>query len=351
MVLVFGSLLYANDNPFQIAFLIAPYYAIVLSRALCALPRAVPAQVGRALGRGAILVAAVAAQAFEIGRHVAAHRSIGNPMFAMDAQQEIVSALLVRGIESPLTTTYNSVGFYEFLSDHRLRPVHLYPLLLPGRSEEGDREAFVRSWKIALMSSHKSIVLPLGYNIFEGGRQDPDLVREALLAACESLGVEAREVQRFPALGPAAFGLYEIAGAPHPATPIQPIARKQPWHAVEEVPASAGTRAALGGLEPGLLIGSFLIESVTGPSDGSVLVHARSSSGDVATFEVRLLSSRPAPPAHSGAYAVYYRSPEGNGSARPLVEGAQAIADRIARAPADSLPLPGLTRYPERVER
>ena len=283
-VLVFGALLYASDNPFQIAFLIAPFYAIVVARALYALYRVVSVKNGPVLGRVALFLIAGSVQASELVGFGAAHRTIGNPMFSMDAQRQIVSTLVSRGIDNIYTSTYNSVGFYEFLSEGRIRPVHLYPLLLPapGMNPERYREISKRAWMIALLKTPGPVILPLGYNVFEGGKQDPDIVRAAFFAACESLDISAHESARFPKEGPPAFGLYEISGTPHAKEPIEKIVVESPTdrpsspqqNVVVEPPAGLQTRALLGQLGPGSKLGDFVVENVTDPFEGGIFVHA-----------------------------------------------------------------------------
>lgn len=352
-VLCFGAWLYGTDNPFQIALLIAPIYAIVVARALYALYRGLAKRLTPTLSLAAVLLAACVIQATEITEFALAHRRIANPMLAMDAQRQLVATLVARGIEAPLTTTYNSAGFYELFSEGRIRPVHLYTLLQPrpGMTPQRYREASERAWMIAISATRGPVVLPLGYNVFEGGRQDTDLVRSAFFSACRNLSVSARESARFPETGPPAFGLYEIVGEPHPLHPILPREPPASQSPAPEPQAGRDTRALLGGMNRGAALGQFVVDSVTEPIHGAILVRAHSPSGAHATFEVHLLSATPSPPAQSGQYAVYYRNPERGVSPASLVEAAQALATHMGRAAPGLRSPPGLTRHPAAEER
>lgn len=175
----------------------------------------------------------------------------------------------------------------------------------------------------------------------------------AALAAAAALFVAcAREPEPPAAQGgatptgsPAGHAGVPPSGAPagHAATPPSgpPPEERTP------VPASAETTAALGGLAPGTVLGSFVVTSVSEPTAGAIVIRTKPD----ATFEVRLASDDPPPPARTGAYAVYYREPRGlaKGAAagnEALVEAAQAIAKRISTAPAGTPVVPGLAVLP-----
>jgi hypothetical protein len=106
------------------------------------------------------------------------------------------------------------------------------------------------------------------------------------------------------------------------------------------LPARASTLEALGGLAEGMPLGPFQISGVTEPTDGAVIVHATSATGEV-TYEVRVASDAPLPAARGGRYAVYYQSSEGGAD---VVAGAVALGHRLEHA--GSPPLDGLTTYP-----
>ncbi len=107
-------------------------------------------------------------------------------------------------------------------------------------------------------------------------------------------------------------------------------------------PAQAATLHALGDIAPGMPLGSYQISAVSEPIDGAVLVRANSSAGEI-VYEVRLLTARPLPPAKTRLYSVYYRGIDGGAD---VLAGASALADLLGRAPPDTPPLPGLTKYP-----
>jgi hypothetical protein len=355
-VLVFGAWLYGAENSFQISLLIAPIYAVVVARALYALHRVLAERVSSRFSPAIVALAVLPIQATELTQFVLAHRRVANPMLAMEGQRQLVEALVERGVEAPLTTTYNSAGFYEFLSGGLVRPTHLYPLLQPrpGLTDRENRDTYERAWMIAISDARGPVVLPLGYNLFEGGGQDPDVVRSAFFSACRNLSVSARETARFPATGPPTFGLYEIAGEPnprHPIVPVTPPVTSSPRQRPPEQDAGRDTRAFLGGLEPGATLGELIVDSMTEPVDGAVIVRARSPSGARATLEVRLSSATPPPPAESGRYAIYYRNPEDAVSREALVEAARALAARMDEAEPGVRSPPGLTPYPAAEER
>jgi len=111
-----------------------------------------------------------------------------------------------------------------------------------------------------------------------------------------------------------------------------------------EAPAPSAVPAtlhALGDLAPGMTLGPYVVRGVSEPTSGAVLVRASSSAGDV-TYEVRLLSDRPLPPARTGKYSIYYRGTDGGAD---ILAGATALAAILEKAP-DAPPLPGITLYP-----
>jgi hypothetical protein len=126
----------------------------------------------------------------------------------------------------------------------------------------------------------------------------------------------------------------------------QPDRPSNPQQNVGEPPAGLQTRALLGQLGPGSKLGDFVVENVTDPFEGGIFVHAHSSSNVRITFEVRLLSTTPHPPAQSRGYAVYYRNPDGPVSQEALQNAALILAKQMDQAPADLPAPPGLTRHP-----
>jgi|GEM_PF-6085389 len=345
----FAALLYGAENPFQIALFLEPFYAIVVARALYAIYRRLIVYGRPIIVATVLLVAAATLQSYELAGFAGAHRSVGNPMLAMQAQRQIVAALIARGEEAPLTATYNSMGFYEFLSHGRIRPIHLHRVLQPYPDMDAREyeESSTRAWMIALLEHPGPVILPLGYNVFEGGGQDRDLVRRAFFGACQQLGVSAHESARFPADGPPAFGLYELVGSPRLSAPI-PVRQRHPRQDVRNLPtpASAQTRALLGGLDRGARLDVLVVEDITDPFGGAIFVRTRSPSGGRATFEVRLMSAAPPPPAQSRGYAIFYRHPDGEVSSTTLTAGAAALARIMDGAPAGLRPPPGLSRHP-----
>jgi hypothetical protein len=346
IVVVLGALMYGDRNPVQLALLVAPLYAIVAARALFALGRTLAARVGRARSAVVLGALAVAVQGGEIAAFVGAHRTIDNPMMAMQAQRELASTLVARGIEHPLTTTYNAVGVFEFLSEGRVTPLHLYPMLMPAPGVDAPRARAMseRAFRIALSRGRdrSPVVLSLGHNVFEGGRENAVVVRDAFFAACRTMGLEPREVARFPAAGTPMLGLYEATGDASGAPAVEPVDEASLEQ--EELPASASTRATLGGLAPGTVLGVFVVDSVSEPVDGAVIVRARSDTVRVA-FELRLDSEQPLPPVRSGPYAIYFRGPTTDVPRDDLFAAARALGDILARAPPGTPPLRGLTTY------
>jgi hypothetical protein len=106
------------------------------------------------------------------------------------------------------------------------------------------------------------------------------------------------------------------------------------------VPARSSTQETLGVAE-GMPLASYQVSGVSEPTDGAVLVRARSPNGEV-TYEVWLASDTPLPAAKGGPYAVYYRSSDAGAD---VLAGAVALGHILERAPS-SPPLAGLTTYP-----
>jgi len=204
---------YDDRFPLQVAFLLAPWYALVVARLLVDVHRFLARPIGRRAALAAAAALGIAAQAPSLYRFVRAHATVGNPMLSAPAQRELTAALLARGEREPLTTTYNAVGVLETLSDGKLSPIHLYPLLAPRPGD--DRDAYRRraeaGFARALDQLRGPFVLPLADNLFEGLDEDPTLVREAFAAACAKAGRAPREIGRFPSTGRPLVALYEVA--------------------------------------------------------------------------------------------------------------------------------------------
>jgi hypothetical protein len=352
-VLVPAALLYDEASPLQVAFYLLPLYALVLARALFA-AQGVLARVEEAMTRrwprrgssrsslaGAVVAAlAVGLQAHEIGEYVAAHRGIRNPMLSMEGERELTAALVARGDRAPLTVTYNAAGVLEHLSGGALAPVHLYPLFYPrGGKDRTDPEGAERGLRAAFACARGPLVLPLGDNPFEGGREDLEVVRAAFPVAAAQAHLRPREVGRFPGGEEAAmFALYALDPVPGQA-PLDCAAAAASGEGADreergprsQRAASWETTAALGGIAPGTVAGAFVVASVSEPAGGAIAIVAQGKEG-AATFEVRLAGGDASPPGRAGAYAVYYRHAP---AIRPedLAAGAAAIAERIASAP------------------
>ena len=100
-------------------------------------------------------------------------------------------------------------------------------------------------------------------------------------------------------------------------------------HGEPEPPAGDATRAALGGVGPGVTVGPFVVRTVSEPVRGAILIRTKEG----AVYEVRIASEERPPPARAGRFGVYYRRMRVGASYPPedLVAGAQAIAKSIER--------------------
>jgi hypothetical protein len=154
--------------------------------------------------------------------------------------------------------------------------------------------------------------------------------RIVLVALLAAIGLAAFLVSRQPTPHPeeAERSSLEPSGSPRPA----PEATKTP----------RGDLGSLGEIAEGAQLGSFRIESVQGPADGAVRVFARSPT-DVVTYEIRLASDAPLPPAKAGLYNIYYRSTD---AGPEVLAGATALAELLKKAPPNAPPIRGLTKYP-----
>lgn len=213
VVVTLTALFYDDAYPLQVAFLIAPWYALVVARMLLELARFSSLRLGPRSAAAAVLLLAAGAQGQELWRFQRAHLSIENPMLAGEAQRQLAAGLVRLNARRPLTTTYNQVGVLEFLSDGKVAPVHLYRLLVPrpGDDRVAVRERAEEAFVEALRELGGPVVLPTAENLFEGLHQDPKLVREAFAAACARLHLQAREVGRYPEGGRPLFEVYAVA--------------------------------------------------------------------------------------------------------------------------------------------
>jgi hypothetical protein len=336
VVVLCGALFYSDKNPVQVALVLLPFYAIVVARMLFGLTRALASSIGNVPALALVILGGASIKGSEIAGFIALHRSIANPMLSMEAQRELTDAIVARGDAAPLTTTYNAVGFIELLSNLKVAPIHLYPLLTPSSNSVARQRAVAeRAFRIALTSARGPVVLSLAHNIFEGGGQDVDLVHDAFAAASAALGLEVREIGRYPAKGPPLLGLYEAVGHIE-GTHVESGGEEEPRAGGAQPQASRATLAALGGVSPGARVGPFAIDAVTGPLDGAIRVHATSPIGGV-TYEIRLWSAAPAPPARAGNVAVFYDH-QGSTPLELVMAGAEALAGLIPQAFQDAPP-------------
>lgn len=210
VICVIGGILYNESNPFQVVFLLLPFYVLVMGRAVwrlgCWGARFMPRRVALTI----VVTATLGLQGYQLAQFNALHDRVGNPMLSMPGQRELADALEEQGIKEPLTMTYNAVGGLEMLSEGRLRPIHLHRVLTSGDTGEGRMARDINTWRLVLTQWQNPIVVPIGTNMFEGGGFDVAAVRQALDTAAKELGLRLHQKQTFPSVGPPMFALLEV---------------------------------------------------------------------------------------------------------------------------------------------
>jgi hypothetical protein len=341
------SMFYREHRDYQFVLLV-PLFSLAVAHSLDALMtvvgRALP---GRAPSCAACAIVAAAPMGAQLADCARFWRDLGHAKNAMLDQrvQRDSAEYLERARIRPITTTFYAVGQYELLTRGRVRPLHASNLFRNDR-RKFSRDELLAIWRRLLAIDCRApryVLLPLGSNPVEQRHFDEEGIRAALLADSDTYAEGITRLESFVGRGgEPLLELYRVEGCPLGPIPPPPASEDRSPKAMGERPASGATMAALGGLTVGARIGELVVSGLTEPVGGAILVHTEQG----ITFEVRLASDEPPPPARAGAYAVFYRKPrEGSGSppTEKLVRSAQAIADRIAGSSGAGPTPPGLT--------
>lgn len=210
-VTTLSSLLYGRADQFQSAFMLAPFYAVVLGRMFLLTwdQLRMASNIYKPL-ISLFSALAIGVTGWSLTSFIKAHFHVRNSMFSMAAQKSVADDLLRRGVHQPLTTTYNAVGVYEFLSSGAIQPIHLYKLFFRPNTGEPFTQFVEQNWEQVLLRYNGPVLLNVGHNVFESDNYDIDIVRRSFFDACKKLDIKTTLArQYFSEDGTPIFELYD----------------------------------------------------------------------------------------------------------------------------------------------
>jgi hypothetical protein len=272
------------------------------------------------------------------------------------SQRDLAEYLVRNHIGQPITTAPSMVGPLEVLSRGRVQPLHGFALLEGSRTDSYTLEDLRRGFRriLEVASREPRFVILAGKSGADSGPWADD-VRKAFLAQA---AVEPGGWERVAAFGNAGgqplFEVYRIGARPpgmhvvDPPLPDDAAPNSVAREAQRERPASPDTLAALGRLAPGEKLGVYVIQSISEPFRGAILIRVHNRESSV-VFELRRYAGGAAPPAaFSGDLAIYYRRPHRGYSAEEITAVANALAARLEGSDAASSPPASLQPLPSR---